>query len=109
MLGVLAILLFATRRSGNLAKLNSPEVLPNIAFLLVYSAVLIFDISYYELKGINTDRVHIIMLPRFADRVIHCGDAIAEGGKGKAGGLSGLWACHPAVLGLVQLSHQQGG
>ncbi len=62
-LGVLAILLFATRRSGDLARLNSPEVLPNITFLLVYSAVLIFDISYYQLKGINTDRVHIIMLP----------------------------------------------
>ncbi len=62
-LGALIILLFATRRSGDLQRLLSPEVLPNIALVLVYSAVLIFDISYYELKGINTDRVHIIMLP----------------------------------------------
>jgi hypothetical protein len=31
--------------------------------LVVYTAVLLFDISSYELKGITSDRVHIILLP----------------------------------------------
>ena len=45
------------------ASLVSPAILPSLVFLLVYAAVLTFDISYYELRGINTDRVHIILLP----------------------------------------------
>jgi hypothetical protein len=46
-----------------LRQIGWPPLAPNIAFLLVYFAVLIFDISYYELKGLKTDRVHIIALP----------------------------------------------
>jgi hypothetical protein len=43
--------------------LLAPAVLPSLIFLLVYGAVLTFDISYFELKGVDTDRVHIILLP----------------------------------------------
>jgi hypothetical protein len=43
-------------------EINRPEIVPNIVFLVVYLSVLVFDISYYELKGLKTDRVHIIAL-----------------------------------------------
>jgi hypothetical protein len=79
------ILLFATRRTGDLRRLLSPEVLPNMAFLLVYSAVLIFDISYYELKGINTDRVHIIMLPSLLIVLFTLGMQLLRAAKLKLG------------------------
>ncbi len=57
------LVVFATHATGGFRKLLSPEVFPNVAFLLVYFAVLVFDISYYELKGLDADRVHIIILP----------------------------------------------
>jgi hypothetical protein len=62
-LAILLLMLFLTHSTGILQKLHSPQVVPNIAFLLVYSGVLVFDLSYSELKGINTDRVHLILLP----------------------------------------------
>ncbi len=58
---VLAVALTGTRRF--LRKIAEPLVAPHFVFLLVYFSVLVLDISYYELKGINTDRVHIIALP----------------------------------------------
>ncbi len=62
-LGVLIAALTAIKFKGVIEKLRSPEVFPHLTFLAVYGAVLVFDISYYELKGINTDRIHIILLP----------------------------------------------
>ncbi len=62
-LGVLILALLALRVKGVFQKLRSPEVIPHVVFLIVYAAVLVFDISYYELTGINTDRVHVILLP----------------------------------------------
>ena len=60
---VLLVAVFLTRGMGTLRRLFSPVVFPNLVFLFVYAAVLTFDISYYELKGIGSDRVHIIILP----------------------------------------------
>ena len=57
------LLLWATRNLSVLKKLAMPDILPSAVFLIVYSAVLVFDISTRELKGINTDRVHMILLP----------------------------------------------
>jgi hypothetical protein len=58
---VLGILLTGARRF--LARLQRPPVVASVAFLIVYGAVLVFNISSYELRGIGTDRVHIVVLP----------------------------------------------
>jgi len=60
LVGLFAVLATGVRRF--LQALSRPALVPNIAFLFVYFSVLVFDISYYELKGIETDRVHIIAL-----------------------------------------------
>lgn len=59
----LALLLLFTRTAGALRKLLSPNIAPSIAFLPVYTGVLLFSLSYNELKGVETDRVHLIILP----------------------------------------------
>ncbi len=61
--GALALLLLLTHTTGALRKLLSPEIAPSIAFLPVYAGVLLFSLSYSELKGVETDRVHLILLP----------------------------------------------
>ncbi len=78
----LAILAIIKTDPGEfLSKLRSPTGVPNLSFLLVYSAVLVFDISYYELKGINTDRVHIIALPSLLIILLSVGQMIIKAAK----------------------------
>lgn len=60
---ILILGLIVTKATGVIPKLLSPQILPNAIFLIIYGAVLVFDISYFELKGISTDRVHIVALP----------------------------------------------
>ncbi len=60
---VCVLALVATGIPHFLRAIAEPLVIPHVVFLLVYFSVLVLDISYYELKGINTDRVHIIALP----------------------------------------------
>ena len=59
---VCALVILVTGARRFLQRIGEPRILPHVAFLFVYASVLVFDISYYELKGINTDRVHIIAL-----------------------------------------------
>jgi hypothetical protein len=91
----LILIVFITNATGFFRKLLSPQIFPNIAFLLVYFAVLIFDISYYELKGINTDRVHIIILPSLLIVAFTAGVRLLEAARAKFG-------AHP-VYGLAIL------
>lgn len=63
LLAGLVLIALATKPQNLLRRLLQPGVLPSALFVAVYSGVLIFNISTPELKGINTDRVHIIMLP----------------------------------------------
>ena len=93
---VLLIGIFATNANEFLHKILSPQIVPNIAFLLVYSGVLTFDISYYELKGINTDRVHIIALPSLLMVLLSVVDRLIKAAKGKTGKL-------PVYLTLIAL------
>jgi hypothetical protein len=72
----------ATRSVGLRTGVAQSEMIPHAVFLLVYFAVLVFDISYYELKGLKTDRVHIIALPSLllvlsflAGRLLHASKA----------------------------------
>jgi hypothetical protein len=58
---VLGIVLTGARRFLDI--LQRPQVVVSVAFLMVYGAVLVFNISSYELRGIGTDRVHIVLLP----------------------------------------------
>ncbi|HKJ38119.1 MAG TPA: hypothetical protein VJ972_05050 [Anaerolineales bacterium] len=44
-------------------KLTSPGFLPNVVFLLFYISVLIFNVSYSEVRWPFMDRIHIIILP----------------------------------------------
>lgn len=63
MAGVGALIILATGAREWAVDLQRPGIAPNVAFLIVYSAVLVFNISYVELKGLKVDRVHLIMLP----------------------------------------------
>lgn len=44
-------------------KLMSPNFLPNFIFLAFYTSVLIFNVSYSEVRWPFMDRIHIIILP----------------------------------------------
>ncbi len=63
LLFALLLILFLTRTTTALRKLLSLEAAPSLAFLPVYGGVLLFALSYTELKNVETDRVHIILLP----------------------------------------------
>ena len=63
---ILIILVTGNKLSGwaNWAKqLASSKFLPNIIFLLFYMMVLIFNVSYSEVRWPFMDRIHIIILP----------------------------------------------
>ena len=90
---LLAIL--GTGATRFLGRISQPRLVPNIAFLLVYLAVLVFDISYYELKGINTDRVHIIALPSLLVLMSAIGLQVFESAKSR---ISGRLAYGVAIL-----------
>jgi hypothetical protein len=47
------------------SQLISPQFLPNLIFLVFYLCVLIFNISYSEVRWPFMDRIHIIILPSF--------------------------------------------
>lgn len=55
--------LSAWKRWGN--QLTSPQFLPNLIFLFFYLCVLIFNVSYSEVRWPFMDRIHIIILPSF--------------------------------------------
>ena len=61
--GACGVLIWLTGPAALVRRLLRPQVIPSLIFLLVYSGVLIFNISYYELKGLATDRVHVVALP----------------------------------------------
>jgi hypothetical protein len=84
LLSVLAVL--ATGRRRFMQTLARPALVPNVAFLFVYLSVLVFDISYYELKGIETDRVHIIALTSLLVLMAAIGSQLLESAKAKLGG-----------------------
>lgn len=60
---LVVVLVVLTGVRPMLAGMSEPSVVASGVFLLVYFSVLVFDISYYELKGLMTDRVHIVALP----------------------------------------------
>jgi uncharacterized membrane protein YkvI len=62
-LSIAAVVMIATGARRAWEGIKQPQLIPFIVFLLVYGAVLVFGISYHELKGIETDRVHIVILP----------------------------------------------
>jgi hypothetical protein len=43
--------------------LFTPPFLPSLIFVIIYLGVLIFNISYYEVRWPYMDRIHIIILP----------------------------------------------
>jgi hypothetical protein len=61
-IGTCAILMIATGAARFWEDARRPLLVPSLVFLWVYGAILVFGISYYELKGIETDRVHIMIL-----------------------------------------------
>ena len=105
--GIVLVLLLAILTTGGtrfLRTISQPRLVPNVAFLLVYLAVLIFDISYYELKGINTDRVHIIALPSLLVLMSAIGFQVIDAARSRVSSrlvyglailLFALWASYP--------------
>ncbi len=101
---ILLVGIIAINAREFLQKLASAQVVPSLAFLFVYSGVLIFDISYYELKGIFTDRVHIIALPSLLLILLLAADHLVKAAKDKLGdrpiyglavALFVIWAVYP--------------
>jgi hypothetical protein len=70
-----------------LLQIASPQIVPSIAFVFVYGAVLVFDISYYELKGLLTDRVHVIALPALLMILLSVGGHLLQGAKRRFGSI----------------------
>jgi len=119
---ILALIILAIIKTDPgkfLSKLRSPTGGPNLAFLLVYSAVLVFDISYYELKGINTDRVHIIVLPSLLILLLSVGQMLIKAAKRRftpmhvyitTGLLFVVWSIYPISRAsqYVNLSREHG-
>jgi hypothetical protein len=83
LLGLVIVLATGARRFMH--TLARPMVVPNVAFLFVYFSVLVFDISYYELKGIETDRVHIIALTSVLVLMAAVGSQLLEAAKARLG------------------------
>jgi hypothetical protein len=46
-----------------LGQMASPSFLPSLIFLVFYTAVLVFNVSYSEVRWPFMDRIHIIILP----------------------------------------------
>jgi hypothetical protein len=79
------LLIIVTGARPFLRRFDQPTVIAHGIFLLVYFSVLVFDISYYELKGLKTDRVHIIALPSLLLVLSAIGGHFLQAGKRKAG------------------------
>jgi hypothetical protein len=99
-----ALLVLATGATGFVRRAGQPEVVPSLAFLLVYFVVLVFDISYYELKGLNTDRVHIVALPALLIFISLVASPVLEAGRRRMGAqttyaigllLLAAWSAYP--------------
>jgi len=75
----LTIMLTGARRF--LVRLQRPQIVPSLVFLIVYGAVLIFNISSYELKRLGSDRVHIVILPALLLLMAIMGEQLIEAAK----------------------------
>jgi hypothetical protein len=84
-MAVCALLVIVTDARQFLRRIDQPTVIAHGIFLLVYFSVLVFDISYYELKGLKTDRIHIIALPSLLLVLSAMGSHFLQAGKRKAG------------------------
>jgi hypothetical protein len=98
------ILVAGTRRF--LQEIRRPEIVPNVVFLLVYFSVLVFDISYYELKGLKTDRVHIIGLTSLLIILFAFGNHLLHAAKRRLGRTAAygtslvallIWSAYPII------------
>ncbi|MFN2121850.1 MAG: hypothetical protein ACK2T0_15825 [Anaerolineales bacterium] len=96
---VLVVLVTGSRRF--MQTLSHPALVPNIAFLFVYFSVLVFDISYYELKGIETDRVHIVALTSVLVLMAAIGSQLLTSLRGRLGS---RWTYGLAILLFVAWS-----
>lgn len=83
LVGLCALAILPTGARRLVDRLLRPQVVPSIAFLIVYAAVLIFYISYFELKGLTVDRVHIVALPSVLMLLAVVGGQLLEAGKRK--------------------------
>lgn len=66
-LGLILLVLLTGNRANDWKRLgrqvSSPKFLPNVIFLFLYLLVLIFNVSYSEVRWPFMDRIHIIILP----------------------------------------------
>lgn len=64
---IILLVLMVGNRSGDwkrwVGHLVNPYFLPSLVFFILYFGVLIFNISYYEVRFPYMDRIHIIILP----------------------------------------------
>lgn len=96
---VLATFILLAGAKAFLRELGKPPILPNVVFLFVYFSVLVFDISYYELKGLKTDRVHIIALTSLLMFLGTVGSQILRAAEARLGSSLVLWASILLFLG----------
>src|SRR5690349_6551427 len=64
---IVVVILFAGNRLADWKRwfrfLIDPHFFPSLVFLILYFSVLVFNISYYEVRFPYMDRIHIIILP----------------------------------------------
>ncbi len=76
--------IFKTGVSEFISRIDSPLVIPHLAFLVVYIGVLIFNITP-ELQGPETDRAHIILLPSLLIVLLSAGSHLLKAAREKFG------------------------
>jgi hypothetical protein len=81
---LLTLAIFWSGAAGLQSIINSPRVIPHLAFLIVYSGVLIFNITP-ELQGLETDRAHIILLPSLLIILLSVGSHVIKAARDKWG------------------------
>jgi hypothetical protein len=83
-LSLLVLTVYKTGAGDFLIQMNSPRVIPHLDFLLVYTGVLVFNITP-ERQGLETDRAHIILLPSLLILLLSVGSRLYKAAKGKFG------------------------
>lgn len=67
-IGIVSLLILVT---GNrlvdwkrwIHSLATPQLLPSLVFFILYLGVLVFNVSYFEVRYLYMDRIHIVILP----------------------------------------------
>jgi hypothetical protein len=96
-LGLLTFGIIKTGAADFISRINAPSITPHLAFLFVYTGVLIFNITP-ELQGVETDRAHIILLPSLLIILLSAAGHLFTAAKIRFGSRRSLLVVIPLLL-----------